>query len=256
MCVTAAAAIISAGTQIAGSVMGYQSQKTQAYQQWLYNAQTTRINEEHRAELIKYQNTVYDQEIDYKGEVLGWQKSEFARQGKMVDNAVKSIEANRFTQYATLLQRQVEEQIAAAFNIDTVERQARKMRASAQVAADSRGVEGPSIEQIINDVSRQEGDAITVLELNRSATMRQLNLEMMGLKASADQALYNIPIQTYGPLDPVQTPAPVPQVQPTAPVPMPSRGAMVTNVVGGVLQGMQNYASWSGQSFRQAFKIG
>lgn len=256
MCITAAAAIISAGTSIAGSIMGYNDAKKQGYQQWLYNAQVTRINEEHRVEVIKYQNTVYDQDIKYGREYLGWQKNEFARQERMVETATKQIEQNRFTQYAAMLQRQVEEQIAAALNIETVERQMRKAQASAQATADARGVEGSSIEQLIGDVARQAGDAITVLEMNRSATMRQLNLEMMGLKASADQALYNIPLQTFSPSQPLNPPAPVNPVQPTAPVSMPSRGAMVANVVGGVIQGMQNYASWSGQTMRQAFKIG
>jgi len=255
MCVTAAAAVISAGTSIAGSVMGYNSQKKQAYQQMLYNAQVEAKQEEYRAEVIRWQNTNYKQEVQYGKEVLNWQKGEFKRQEKMVDTATDQIERNRFTQYAAMLQRQVEEQIASAFDVESVERQARKMRASGQAAADAKGTSGTTIEQIIGDVSKQAGEAVTVLEMNRSATMRQLNLEMMGLKASADQALYNIPIATYQPSAPVQPPQPVSPVQPAAPVSMPSRGAMVTNVIGGVIQGMQNYSSWSGQTMRQAFKL-
>ena len=255
MCVTAAAAVIGAGSSIAGSIMGYNDAKKQAYQQMLYNATVERKNEEYRVEVIKYQNKTYNQDINYNNRVLSWQKSEFNRQKEMVGNAVNSIEQNRFTQYATLLQRQVEEQIASALNMETVGKEARKMRASAQAQADSKGAAGRSIEQVINDASRQEGDAVSVLEMNRSATMRQLNLEMQGLKASADQALYNLPIATYQPNAPINPPQPVSPVQPQAPVPMPSRGAMVANVVGGVIQGMQNYASWSGQTMRQAFRL-
>lgn len=255
MCVAAAAAVVSAGTSIAGSIIGYNDAKRQAYQQQLYNAQVTAQNEKYRAELIQYQNVVYQSEVKYGYEVLDWQKSEFGRQAKQIEKATENIQKNLFNNYAQILQRQVEEAIATAFDIETVERQSRKMRASAQAAADSKGVEGTSIEQIIGDVSRQAGDAVTILEMNRSATMRQLNLEAMGLKASADQALYNIPIQTWGPTAPLNPPQPVSPVQPMAPVSQPSRGAMLVGVVGGVLQGMQNYASWSGQTMRQAFKL-
>lgn len=255
MCIVAAAAIIGTGASIAGSIMGHQAATKQAYQQRLYNAQVNAQNERYRAELIAHQNVVYKQNIDYGGQVLDWKKSEFARQEDMVERAQDGIQKNLFTQYATALQRQVEEQIAGAFQMDTVSRQAQKQRASAQVAADRKGVEGNSIESLIDDVWRQQGDAHAVLELNKSATMRQLNLEMMGLKANADQALYNIPIQTYGPSAPIQAPSPVSPVAPAAPVAMPSQGALIANVVGQAVQGMSNYASWSGQTMRQAFSI-
>lgn len=255
MCVTAAAAIVSGGASIAGSIFGYNEAKKQALQQQLYNLQAETQEEKYRAELTRYQGVVYKQEIKYGHQVLDWQKSEFARQGEMVEKAQANVNKNLLNNYATLLQRQVEEHMAAAFDIENTERQARKLRASAQVTADARGVEGNSVESVINDVSRQAGEATHILELNRSATMRQLNLEMMGLKASADQALYNIPIQTYGPREPLHPPQPISPTKPAAPVAMPSRSALMVNVVGGVLQGMQNYASWSGQTMRQAFRL-
>lgn len=30
---------------------------------------------------------------------------------------------------------------------------------------------------------------------------------------------------------------------------------MITNVIGAAVQGMQNYASWSGQSMKEAFRL-
>jgi hypothetical protein len=96
---------------------------------------------------------------------------------------------------------------------------------------------------------------LPVLELNRSATMRQLTLEAMGLKANADAALYNIPIRTYDPISPINPPSPVNPVRPEAPVASPNRGAMIANVVGAGIQGMSNYATWSGQKFSDAFSF-
>jgi len=250
-----AAALLSGGSSILGSIFGHAQQKKQYYQQWLHNATVEAQQEGYRKEVIRYQNTVYKQDIKYGGQYLDWQKSEFARQGEMVEKATQNIQKNLFQQYATMLTRAVEENIAHTFNMDTTAREARKAQASARAAADAKGVEGSTIEQIIGDVKRQRGEAEGILEMNRSATMRQLNLEMLGLKASADQALYNIPIQTFSPSAPLAPPQPVSPVQPQAPLTKPSSGALAVNVVGGVLQGMQNYASWSGQTMRQAFKL-
>ncbi|WP_043879572.1 virion core protein, T7 gp14 family [Azorhizobium caulinodans] len=246
MCTVAAGVgIVQAGTGIFGAIAGNSSATRAAYQQQLYNAQVEAQQERYRAELIRYQNVTYKQDIDYGHEVLSWQKDEFSRQDKLLNRSVGQIEQNRFTQYATMLQRMVEEQIASAFDVQNVDRQSRKMAASAQVKADARGTEGQSIEQIINDVARQAGDATTVLELNRSATMRQLNLEMMGLKAGSDQALYNLNVGTYSPQQPLKAPQPVSPVTPAAPVQMPSSSALAVNVVGSVLSGVNAYNSLS-----------
>lgn len=255
MCIAAAAAVVSTGASIAGQIIGFNAQNKAAWEQRAYNAKVEAQQEKYRAELIKYQNVVYQQEVDHGHKMLDYQESEFGRQAEFRKNAQASIEKNLFAQYATLLQRMVEENMAASLNGTGVQRDAQALRAKAQAAADSRGIEGSSVEQIINDVSRQEGENLTVMELNRSATQRQLNLEAMGLKASADQQLYNLPLQTFQPNAPLNPPQPVSPVTPAAPVAGPNRAAMVTNVVGSVVQGMSNYASWSGQTMKSAFKL-
>lgn len=212
-------------------------------------------DEKYRAELIQYQNLVYQQEVDYGGKSLDYQHSEFDRQEVFHKNAVKSIEKNLFASYATLLQRAVEENMASAFDMQANEKGAMAARAKGRVAADAKGIEGNSIDQLIDDVARAGGETQTILELNRSATQRQLALEAMGLKASADQQLYNLPIQTFQPIAPINPPSPVKAAQPAAPVAGPNRGAMMTNVVGSVVSGVNNYATWSGQSFKDAFSF-
>ncbi|BCB20057.1 hypothetical protein [Bosea sp. ANAM02] len=253
MCVAAAAAIISTGASIAGQVIGFGAQNKQAWEQRAYNAKVEAQQEKYRAELIQYQNVVYQQEVDHGHKQLEYQRSEFQRQDRVVTKASESIQKNLFAQYATLLQRAVEENMATTFQSVSNEKSVVAAQAKARVSADARGVEGSSVEQLLNDISREGGDNETILQLNRSATARQLNLEALGLKASADQQLYNLPIQTFQPMAPIQPPSPVSPVQPAAPVAGPNRGAMVANVVGAVTTGMSNYASWSGQSVKQAF---
>jgi hypothetical protein len=254
VCLTAAAAVASTGASIAGQLIGYGEAKKAAYDQQLFNAETTAQEERYRAEFMAYQNVEYRQNIDYKRSVNDFSKSEFDRQKGMIDKAVKGIEANRFGQYAAILQRQVEETIASAFNLDTIGKEGRKAAARARVEGAERG-SGSSIEQVIADVSRQAGEAVTIMEMNRSGTMRQLALEAQGIKANMDQALYNIPVQVFGPSGPLTPPSPVRHAQPAAPVPQPSMAATLVNLTGSVVQGMSNYASWSGQSVKSAFKL-
>lgn len=255
MCIVAAAAVVSTAASIGGQVMGFQAQNKASWEQRAHNAKLEAINEKYRAEVIQYQNVVYQQDVDHGGKMLEHQRSEFDRQGRMVENATESIQKNLFAKYGQLLQRQIEEGMAAAFDLQANEKAGLAARAKAQVAADAKGIEGSSVEQLIDDVSRQQGDNETILSLNRSATMRQLTLEAMGLKANADAALYNLPIQTYNPIAPINPPSPVNPVRPEAPVASPNRAAMVANVVGAGIQGMSNYATWSGQKFSEAFSF-
>lgn len=255
MCVAAAAAIVSTGASIAGSVIGFQAQNKAAWEQRAYNAQVEAQQLKYRAELIRHQNVVYQQEVDHGHKVQDWKEGEFGRQATFRANAQEAIQKNLFAQYATLLHRQVEEGMAFTFDTVSTSKEAAAMRAKAQVAADAKGIEGSTIEQIIDDVSRQEGDTLTVVQMNRSATQRQLTLEAMGLKASADQQLYNLPTNVFQPEAPLNPPSPISPVSPAAPVAGPNRGAVVANVVGSVVSGLSNYASWSGTTMANAFKF-
>lgn len=248
-------ALAGTAASVGGSIMSFGAQNKASWEQRAYNAKVEAQQEKYRAELIQHQNVVYQQEVDHGHKQLDYQRSEFARQDTLVTNARESIQKNLFAQYATFLQRAVEENMATTFQSVQNDKSVIAARAKGQVSADARGVEGSSVEQMLNDISREGGDNETILQLNRSATARQLNLEAMGLKASADQQLYNLPIQTMAPAGPINPPAPVRAVDPAAPVAGPNRGAMVANVVGTVTTGMSNYATWSGQTFKQAFSF-
>lgn len=256
MCgLAAATTLLSTGVGIAGQVIGHNAQKKQATDQWLFNAKQEAQAEEYRGQQIKYQNELYRQSVDYGFEYLDHQKNEFSRQVKHIEQSSKVIEKGRTAQYGTLLLRQVEEGIASALGVDEANRQARKMKAGAEAYSGDRGIEGITVEQIIGDVARQQGEAVTVMEMNRSATMRQLNLEMQGVKAQADNALINMPVQTYNPSTPINKPDPVSPVRQSEPVPMPSSGALAAGIAGSVIGGVTNYSKWSGTPMNDLFKI-
>ncbi|WP_285295781.1 virion core protein, T7 gp14 family [Aureimonas altamirensis] len=168
----------------------------------------------------------------------------------LVSNARKSIESNRVAAYGQIMQRQIEEAIASAFDMNTVERQSLQMQRQSEARMADRGIEGSTAEQLLNDIQRQEGDAIAVLDMNRSATQRQLFLEATGLKASFDQQLYNMQMGTVAPMQPIQTPQPISPVSPSAPVAQPSLAAAGFNMLGGVVQGMQSVSAWNNERIK------
>jgi hypothetical protein len=220
-----------------------------------HNALVDRQNTQHYKEVLKYQTKQYELDTQYAWDMFKFQQSEWDRQSQFLERAGDQIERNLLSNYSQMIQRQIEEQMASAFGLQTAERQSRAERAQAQVMADARGVEGNSVDSLIADIARHEGESATVIALNRSATSRQLMMEAMGLKASADADFNKLPIKSWSTLAPVNTPAPVSPVAPQPPVAQPNVGAAVANIVGGVTQGFVNYANWSGQSVSQAFKI-
>ncbi|MFD2677661.1 virion core protein, T7 gp14 family [Camelimonas lactis] len=250
-----AASLLSTGLSVAGSVISYNDQKKQAYNQWLSNVQQELHAEKYRGQLLEYQNTTYKQDIEHGFNVLDYQKNEFDRQAKTIDRATESIDKGRFNQYGQLLLRQVQEHVATTLGMDDVRRQGRKMAASGEAAAASRGVEGVTVDQIIGDVARQEGEAVTVLEMNNTGVQHQLNMEMQGVKATADQRIFDIPMATYAPSAVTRQPAPVSPTAPAVQPPMPSGSALVANVGSSLLTGLNSYSKWSGTSLNDMFKI-
>lgn len=244
MCAIAMAAV-AAVTSVASAVSQYQGQKAAAKAQNQYASAVEAQQDIYRRQMMQYNNEVYAKEIDYHGQTLDYQQKEFQRQADFVKASQEAINKDYFNKLAVVLQRQVEEAMATAFGIENIDRQARRDRATAEVAAGERGVEGNSVEAILNDVSRQQGEAVAMMKLNQEAVSRQLMLEAMGLKASADTALNNIPITVFQPITPPAPPAPESPVNPQPRVVRPSPMQLVTGVVGGVMNGVNSYVNWS-----------
>jgi len=117
-------------------------------------------------------------------------------------------------------------------------------------AADS-GVAGNSALLVEGEVERQGGDARRAIARNDEATVRQLRLEALGVKARRDSGLAALTIPVFEPLAPPSAPPPVSPVNPAAPVAIPSTASVV---LGGVSTGV-NLASGAANLAR-AFKIG
>lgn len=256
MCIpVAAVALASTAVSVGGQVMAHRANSKAAAEQNLYNMKVETQQQQYRAKLMEHQNKVYAQDVKYGGEVLAYQRDEFRRQNEHLDRATENIQQSYFTQVGTLMKRMVEEDIAAVLQMEDVAKTSRRERASRQVQSDARGVEGNSVEAVINDVARQEGEAVTVMEMNRSAMQRQLMLEAQQLKTNADGAIMNLPVNTYQPMANVLAPSPVSPVQPQPTVQKPSVGALAANITGSLVQGASNYASWSGMTIAERFGI-
>ncbi|MET3601121.1 hypothetical protein ABID12_003072 [Martelella mangrovi] len=210
----------------------------------LYAAETDTKRLQQRLDVTKYNNKKYAQDIRYQGEVLEFKRSEFDRQAEHSAKAINSIETNLFNQFGTLMNRMVQENMAAVLEEDEIRRSGRSARATAQVNADARGVSGASVDMIAGDISRQEGEALTVRGMNAAATQQQLLLEGQAVKARSDTSIYNLGIQTFAPTPSVQAPAPVAPYQPTQRVKGPSLATTLVSTAG---QAVSQYAGLSAQ---------
>ena len=208
----------------------------------------------HRREIEQFNNQIYQQDIDYAGDLLNFQRTQFNLQRDVFDDTVEAIQTDYVNQLGTLLTRAVEESIALQlFGQDAV-RQGRRARASAEVAAAGRGVSGNTVDTLLGDVERQVGEALTSGDRTRAALNRQLQLEALGLKARADTAINQIPITTFQPITPPRPPAPTSPIAPTAPIPGPNPFATAGQVVTAIGQGYQDTYRNRGQTMPSSLR--
>jgi uncharacterized protein YeaO (DUF488 family) len=238
--VAAAGVAVSAG----GAVASYSAQNSAAGAQRAYNNQVMIQQASDRAVAMHYQNEVWEQDIAYSKDMLAWAETEFERQTRYVDRAAAAIEKNTIAATGQLLLRQVEEDIAViAQSIDT---RTRGSQVRGALAARDRGVEGNSVEAIVNDVMRQEGEVLNVMAMNRSASLRAINRQIIEADVQGDQQLANLALKTYAPSQQIRSPAPINSVMPAAPVQGGNVGQLVTGLAGAVTSGFNNYSAMSG----------
>lgn len=245
----AASFAVAAGSAVAGH-MGAQANAKKANR--AAREQFAR-DTEYRRELMAYQNDVWAQDLQYAREVLEYSEGEFGRQVEWAGVAMDRARQNRDSDAFTLMVRGVEERIAASFQNSAVAAQGRVARA--QFSARDRGVEGNSVDAVLGDVERQEGDARTMTELNFDATRRQLGREALALDASADQTAFQIAgsIRTFAPNAPVRAPQPLAPVGAPQQVNGPSTGALAIQVGQAAAGAFNAYSSLSGQTNAQTF---
>ncbi|WP_038358593.1 hypothetical protein [Bosea sp. UNC402CLCol] len=220
---------------VGSSLANFGSQKLAAEKQNAYNLQRQAIEEKYRVDMYKYGTEIYNQDIKFGGQVLDYQKNEFDRQGRMIEKARDGLETNYVRKVGQLLQRQVEEEMALAFQDDSVARQGRDAKATALVDAGKRGVEGASVDAVLDNIARQQGEAASIIDLSRQAGRQQSMWDALGLKAENDERLYSLQVQTYNPSAPIQAPAPAGAVAPAQRVSGPSTGSLLLNIGSNIL---------------------
>lgn len=219
------------------SIMNFGNQKREAAKQNAYNLQRQAVEEKYRVDMYKHGTEIYNQDIKFGGEVLEYQKTEFDRQGRMIEKARDGLETNYVRKVGQLIQRQVEEEMALAFQDDSVARQGRDARGTAEVDAGKRGVEGNSVDAVLDNISRQQGEASSIIDLNRQAGRQQAMWDALGLKAENDERLYSLQVQTYNPSPPIQAPGPAGAVAPAQRVSEPSSGSLLLGIGSSILDG-------------------
>lgn len=246
MCEPVSIAAAAVAVSATSAVVSYSQQQDAANAQAGYNAASTRQANENRAATLQYQNQVWQQDIEYANDMLAWSEQEWSRQVKYDGEARAAVEKNTLAQIGQVMLRQVEEDMSVILQGTEVRRQGTVARAS--MAAKDRGVEGNSVDAILNDVYRQEGEAINVMAMNRSASARQLNREAIQIDAQGDQQLASIQLKTYAPQAPVRSPSPVAGAATAAPVAGANVGQLITGVAGSVSTGINTYSAVTGQT--------
>jgi hypothetical protein len=245
--IAAAGVAVAAGSAVASYSQGQSAQKKQES----YNRQMSQTAAEHRLEVMEYQNEVWEQDVSYAQDMLSWAEQEWGRQERYADRAFQAVEKNTLAATGQLLLRQVEEDMAVIMQGQDQRRAGQVARAA--IAVRDRGVEGNSVDAIINDVSRQEGEVLNVMAMNRAASLRAINRQIIEADAQGDQQLASIQLKTYAPSTQIRTPAPVSPVNPAAPVAGPNVGQLVTGVAGAVQGGFANYSTMTGQTQAQTY---
>lgn len=160
---------------------------------------------------MRWQDDTWQQDIDFANQTLSYQGREFAKQADYVAEAGQDVIDNTNREMAQTLLKTVQQNIAATLQVAGVNRDAAKTRATAQVQADARGVQGQSVDAIIDDVSRQQGQAVSVMEMNRSAANQQARIDLEAVKAAGDTQLGQLAgsVKVYSPSTPIRAPSPV-----------------------------------------------
>lgn len=114
------------------------------------------------------------------------------------DNVVKYNQRVHASNVRMNLRRQREEEMAARFRQESTKKQAMQAKSTWRAATADRGLTGRSIEAVDNDLSRQEGDAVSMISTNLRSVLGQLRAEVDGM-APAPVAPVGAPNFTEGP---------------------------------------------------------
>jgi hypothetical protein len=120
----------------------------------------------------------------------------------------KAAEANRRAAIRAFKERnkdiallQSQEKRAAAVNVFDIERKARSAQAVAAVSAGEAGVTGTSVREVLNDLDRERGEAVSRTEANLEDRMAMLEREKISGRTTMRQRISSAPkASTFGTL--------------------------------------------------------
>lgn len=220
------------------------------------NAKASYANQE---DTMRWQDTTWQQDIDFATQNLDYEQKEFAKQAGYVADTGKAILTNEGAAMAATALATVQKNIAVTLKEADLGTSAAQARATAQVGADGRGVSGNSVNAIIDDVSRQQGEATSTMELNRSAINQQARLDIQGQKAAGDTQIGELAasVKVYSPSTPIRTPGPVGNtVSPTILQPAEQSGLANSLAIGaagiqGAATGFNTFNTLSGSTSKE-----
>jgi hypothetical protein len=199
-----------------------------------------------------WQSTLaYNQQLSYVNSLRNFELAKAVAQAGVVADTRAAAGAS-FVQRAEALQQQLAES-AMSDAVAYQQYQVAALKARSAVAA--RGQEGRSIDRLINDYARQEGDYAAIQEVNRGLRTRQYSREQAAevtqylsrynSQQFYEQQPYLEPMRPFQPLPTLLSPAP-PSFTGTG----PSRGATAlgigTALMGGVQTGLGIYSTLQG----------
>jgi hypothetical protein len=247
------AAIATAAVAVGGAVMQQQAAGNAASAARSASAAQQTADHRYRQEVQQYQLDVWAQDLAYAREVLAYSEDEFTKQTAWAGRAMEAATRNRDAEAFSLMARSLEEGLAAAFQNTSLARQGQAARAS--FTARERGVEGASVEAVLNDVQRQVGEGQAMTDINLSGVRRQLGREMLASDARADETMFQIAsnIRSFTPSAPIRGPQPVGQPQAPQQINGPGIGGLAAGVFNGAAAGFNAYNSFTGQNAAQTW---
>jgi hypothetical protein len=226
----------------------FQSANT-AFAQWQagFNQRLTDANQQHGY----WQATLaHNQQLAYVNSLRNFELSKAIAQAEVVGQTRAAAGADFALQSQALGQQLAEASMADA--VAYQQYQVAALKARATVAAS--GQEGASIDRLINDYARQEGDYAAIQAINEGLRTRQFNraqtaqvtqyLSQYNSQQFYEQQPYLEPMRPFQPLPTLLMPA-APTITGTG----PSRSAGVlgglTGLMGGVKAGLSTYGTLS-----------
>lgn len=111
-------------------------------------------------------------------------------------NNARTAQENAYEQQGLANQQQYSQATQLATNNALA---AARARATATVAAGDSGIAGASVDSLVNDITRQEGNNYQTIDTNRGWAVEQQELQGLGIQSQAASQINSAPRSYYNP---------------------------------------------------------